>query len=515
MRTAWQNGEAWNAPPSGDADAARSATGGAGAIVGAPPLGTPGRRPNRALLRRACQVGDLGVALGVLGLVLLLMNLGHMPAGVGGFLAVRLSLKSVVLALLCLVWWRAAFLSCRLYDGRVLDRWARYPLQVLGASVLAVVPVVLVQISSRSQAFAPQGIGFFWFGTLLGLLLLRTALGTVSTHPAFQPERAVVVVGSGPRARRVLDLLAEDSEHRNRVVGFVESDLAAVPAAERRGVLGSIDQLESILMNQPVDEVLIALPMKSRYDDIERAIAECERAGIASSYLADAFDCALARPRLRGSDELPMVTLRTVADDWRVIVKRAFDLIGASVLLLGLAPLLLAAVLAVRCSGPGPIFFMQERYGYRKRRFRMYKLRTMVDGAERLQGTLETQNEARGPVFKIRDDPRITRVGRLLRRTSLDELPQLFNVLRGEMSLVGPRPLPVRDVSRFSEAWLMRRFSVVPGMTGLWQVSGRSNLNFEDWIALDLQYIDRWSLMLDLRILLKTVPAVVRGTGAS
>ena len=178
------------------------------------------------------------------------------------------------------------------------------------------------------------------------------------------------------------------------------------------------------------------------------------------------------------------------------------------------APLWVVIAIAIKLTSPGPVFFAQERYGWRKRRFRMFKFRTMVTGAEALQGSLESRNEADGPVFKIADDPRVTRVGRFLRRTSLDELPQFVNVLRGEMSLVGPRPLPLRDVGRFSEAWLMRRFSVVPGVTGLWQISGRSNLGFAEWIAMDLDYIDRWSLALDARILLGTIPAVCRGTGA-
>jgi lipopolysaccharide/colanic/teichoic acid biosynthesis glycosyltransferase len=145
----------------------------------------------------------------------------------------------------------------------------------------------------------------------------------------------------------------------------------------------------------------------------------------------------------------------------------------------------------------------------------MYKFRTMVDGADQLQATLEGANEAEGPVFKIRKDPRITPVGTWLRRTSLDELPQLVNVLRGDMSLVGPRPMATRDVGRFAESWLMRRFSVPPGITGLWQISGRSNLSFDDWIALDLQYIDGWSLGLDFRILARTIPVVLKGTGAA
>ena len=161
------------------------------------------------------------------------------------------------------------------------------------------------------------------------------------------------------------------------------------------------------------------------------------------------------------------------------------------------------------------MFFSQDRYGYNRRLFKMLKFRTMGVDAEALQISLEHLNEAGGPVFKIKEDPRVTPIGRFLRRTSLDELPQLVNVLKGEMSLVGPRPLPTRDVKHFKDAWLMRRFSVLPGLTCLWQVSGRSNLGFDDWVRLDLAYIDRWSLGLDFKILLRTIPAVFKGTGAS
>jgi lipopolysaccharide/colanic/teichoic acid biosynthesis glycosyltransferase len=170
---------------------------------------------------------------------------------------------------------------------------------------------------------------------------------------------------------------------------------------------------------------------------------------------------------------------------------------------------------AIKTTSRGPVFYVHDRYGLYRRRFHMFKLRTMVEGADAMQESLESRNEATGPVFKIKDDPRVTPVGRFLRRTSIDEIPQLVNVLRGEMSLVGPRPLPLRDVDRFTEAALVRRFSVRPGLTCLWQISGRSELGFDRWIELDLQYIDQWSLGLDLRIMLKTLPAVIAGTGAS
>jgi lipopolysaccharide/colanic/teichoic acid biosynthesis glycosyltransferase len=196
------------------------------------------------------------------------------------------------------------------------------------------------------------------------------------------------------------------------------------------------------------------------------------------------------------------------------LVKRSIDVAGAMIGLAIFGPIMLAVGVAIRLTSPGPALFTQERYGLRKRRFRMYKFRTMVRNAEMLQAALEHRNQAQGPVFKIHGDPRITPIGRLLRKTSLDELPQLLNVLRGEMSLVGPRPLPKRDVSRFDDASLMRRFSVKPGLTCLWQVNGRSNTMFSSWITQDLLYIDTWSLSLDFRILLRTIPAVLHGTGA-
>jgi lipopolysaccharide/colanic/teichoic acid biosynthesis glycosyltransferase len=207
--------------------------------------------------------------------------------------------------------------------------------------------------------------------------------------------------------------------------------------------------------------------------------------------------------------------MKVVSDDYRVAIKRAIDILGAAAGLILATPVLLMAAIAIKVTSPGPVLFAQERFGHRKRRFRMLKLRTMVMGAEELQSELEHRNEATGPVFKLRQDPRVTRVGRFLRKTSIDELPQLLNVLRGEMSLVGPRPLPVRDVSLFDNAYLMRRFSVLPGVTGLWQVSGRSDLPFDQWVKLDLRYIDEWSLIMDLSILGRTIPAVVRASGAT
>ena len=278
--------------------------------------------------------------------------------------------------------------------------------------------------------------------------------------------------------------------------------------------LGDLDDLETILMHNALDEVLIALPIKSRYADIQRVLESCQRVGVRARFVVDLFETTRCVGAL-DDDQVSVVAAPRSPEGWRLVAKRCIDLLGASVGLLILSPVLLAAGAAIKLTSPGPVLFTQIRYGLNRRRFKMYKLRTMIADADALQTDLEDRNEATGPVFKIQDDPRITTVGKWLRRTSIDELPQLFNVLGGQMSLVGPRPLPVRDVHRFAEAALMRRFSVRPGLTCLWQISGRSTLTFDDWIRLDLQYIDEWSMRLDVGILLRTLPAVVRAVGAS
>ena len=338
--------------------------------------------------------------------------------------------------------------------------------------------------------------------------LVERLLASVHASPA----RETLIVGSGPQARALHDRLS--MEPGRRLLGFVDSRDAAAGGWSRTSLLGSLEDLDEILMRTVVDEVVVALPIKSKYDDIQRVIRSCERAGVECTYSAHLFQYTLAHPRLETRRSFPAVRMLMVDEDVRLTVKRVLDVAAAVVLILLCAPLLAGVSLAVKATSPGPVLFVQERYGHRKRRFRMLKFRTMVDNAEALLPELEDLNEATGHAFKIRNDPRLTPIGAFLRRWSLDELPQLFNVLKGDMSLVGPRPMSRRDVERFTDGWLMRRFSVRPGLTCLWQVSGRSSLTFEDWMTLDLQYIDKWSTALDLWILLRTIPAVLRGSGA-
>jgi exopolysaccharide biosynthesis polyprenyl glycosylphosphotransferase len=346
--------------------------------------------------------------------------------------------------------------------------------------------------------------------------MLRAIVWVGAAAPqAAANRREVLIVGSGPRALTLFRELYADDADDVRVHGFVDS--ASGPWADEtaRRRVATLDDLESYLVRHPIDDVLITLPIKSCYGQIQQTIALCERLGVRAAYLADVFQSSLARPSLEETGGFPVMRMHMVADDHRMMIKRVIDILVAGLGLLVLSPLFLVIAVAIKATTPGPVIFGQERFGLNKRRFRMYKFRTMVVNAEALQPMLESRNEATGPVFKIRNDPRVTRVGTVLRKASLDELPQLLNVLRGDMSLVGPRPLPPRDVHRFSESWLMRRFSVPPGVTGLWQVSGRSDLPFARWVALDLEYIDGWSLGLDLKILAMTLPAVLKGRGAA
>jgi exopolysaccharide biosynthesis polyprenyl glycosylphosphotransferase len=276
-----------------------------------------------------------------------------------------------------------------------------------------------------------------------------------------------------------------------------------------------VNQLDSVIAHHPIDEVLVALPMDKYRPLIETIVRHCEEQGIIVRIQTETFKLQVARSYVDDLQGVPVMTIQSgPADGWQLVMKRLIDIVGSAALLLALAPVFAVVGLLIRLDSPGPIFFAQERVGFNKRRFRMLKFRTMVDGSDQQQQILEHLNEVEGPVFKIKNDPRITRLGRFLRRFSIDELPQLINVFKGEMSLVGPRPLPVRDVTRIDAQWHKRRFSIKPGITCLWQVNGRSNIGFDDWVRLDLDYIDKWSLGLDLLILLKTIPAVFKGPGA-
>ena len=319
-----------------------------------------------------------------------------------------------------------------------------------------------------------------------------------------------MLVGTGRHIREVAHALADASHSRIEVVGFIS--LRALPANGLRS-LGSLEDLERVLEGERVDEVIIADPDFPQGEAVG-LVDRCHRRGVRVRIAPSTMEILIHRAEFVPGESVPLFELKPpVFEGIDFALKRTFDVVGATLLLIALSPLLLAIWVAVRVSSRGPALFHSMRQGIGERPFACLKFRTMYVDSEHRQADFEGLNEASGALFKIRDDPRTTPVGRLLRRFSLDELPQLVNVLRGEMSLVGPRPLPERDFEQL-EQWHRKRYLVLPGITGLWQVSGRSELDFDDLVHLDFIYLEHWSLALDLTILLKTVPAVLSRRGA-
>jgi exopolysaccharide biosynthesis polyprenyl glycosylphosphotransferase len=427
------------------------------------------------------------------------------------FLSLRISMRNLLTGVICVVLWHAALWASGIHRSQTFKHQVRrIPLAICLTTLVSM--FAFSQLSSGGDIYFAAAV--MWLLSLWSFSASRFMILLVAKYVRAQRgnQRSAIVVGSGRVARELCQHLQAGSHSRYKVLGFVDSAPQHQAEMHIGQCLGSFDQLEEILLGQPVDDVFIALPQRSSYAITQRALDLCEIAGIQSHLPANNFQTSITK---RVSADGSQMVLHMVHHDSRRFLKRSFDVVAASIGLILLSPVLLVIAILVKLTSDGPIIFKQKRYGWNRHIFSMYKFRSMVLDAEKQQATLEHLNELGGPVFKITNDPRVTKIGAFIRKTSLDELPQLFNVLRGEMSLVGPRPLPMRDVGRVAELSTMRRFSVKPGMTGLWQVSGRSSLDFSGWMTLDLSYIDDWSLGLDLRILAQTFPAVMKGRGAS
>ena len=323
-----------------------------------------------------------------------------------------------------------------------------------------------------------------------------------SRYAQTQMKKRVVLIGNPPdTAKMKMDLSAMGSG-----MDFVgELDINDT----------GVKELVALLHKASPNSVVINAK-HTFFGQVEKAILACEREGIDAWLVADFFKTQISRTSLDDLNGRPVLVFRSTPDaSWQGVCKHVIDAVGSLALLCGTLPIMAAITAAIRLTSPGPVLFRQERCGLNGRPFTMLKFRSMETNADQRQHELAALNEMGGPVFKVANDPRITPIGAILRKYSLDELPQLFNVLRGEMSLVGPRPLPVYEVEKFDDPAHRRRLSVKPGMTCLWQVSGRNEVrDFRDWVRLDLEYIDNWSLWLDLKILMRTVPVVLTGAGA-
>lgn len=318
-----------------------------------------------------------------------------------------------------------------------------------------------------------------------------------------QFERRLVLVGTSEDTQVLRRELSERDRHGIRILAELDVNKT------------SIDHLVHILHEHSINGAVLAA-RHTYFGQLEKVIHACELEGVEVWLLADFFKTQISRTTVDDFYGHPMMVFRSTPElSWQAIGKQLIDMVGAGLLLVLFSPVMFIAAIAVRLSSPGPVIFRQQRSGLNGRPFTMYKFRTMSSDAEQRKQELAVFNEMSGPVFKYTNDPRVTSAGRWLRKFSIDEFPQLFNVLRGEMSLVGPRPLPVDETRRFDDFAHRRRLSVKPGLTCLWQISGRNNVrDFREWVRLDLEYIDNWSLWLDLKILFRTVPIVLSGTGA-
>jgi exopolysaccharide biosynthesis polyprenyl glycosylphosphotransferase len=324
---------------------------------------------------------------------------------------------------------------------------------------------------------------------------------------------SILVVGTGSLAMEFIQKAKENRDWRFKILGLLdweESRKGKYFSGEQ--VIGTLKDLTRIIKNSHLDYIVYAVPRRF-LNLIEESFNICEKMGVSTCILADYFPNGLCKQKVLTLEEKPLILYFSgPKKDEFIIAKEILDRVLSFVMILLLSPVFLISTLLVKTSSKGPVLFKQERVGLNGKKFILYKFRTMVENAEELRHELLTKNEMDGPVFKIKEDPRITKLGGFLRKTSLDELPQLLNVLKGDMSLVGPRPPLPGEVSNY-DLWHRRKLCMKPGLTCLWQVNGRNKINFEKWMKLDLEYIDNWSLLLDFKILLKTIPAVLSGSG--
>jgi exopolysaccharide biosynthesis polyprenyl glycosylphosphotransferase len=398
-------------------------------------------------------------------------------------------------------------------SGLYAERSQRPGLPRIVGSLFEVAVVALIFAVISGEHFSSY---YLFYGSLAFAIFYVSSLRavydrvTVMLLRAAGYQRRAVLVGRGKQIADVAHALADAPHAQVEVVGFLSP--SPLPDNGLRS-LGTLEDLDSVLGAAKIDEVIIA-DADFPQDAAVELIDQCHRRGIRVRLAPSTMEILIHRAEFVPGQSVPLFELSSPAfEGIDFALKRTFDILGASILLVLLSPLLVAITLAVVLSSRGPVLFRSMRRGIGQRPFACLKFRTMQTDAEERQADLEDLNEATGALFKIRDDPRLTPVGRFLRRFSLDELPQLINVLRGEMSLVGPRPLPERDYEML-EDWHRKRYLVLPGITGLWQVSGRSELDFDDLVHLDFLYLERWSLALDLTVLLKTIPAVISRRGA-
>ena len=326
--------------------------------------------------------------------------------------------------------------------------------------------------------------------------------------------RRLLIIGTGRRAAEFIQKIKSHPDWGFHILGVIDDEPErGIKEVEGVNVIGALEDIPRILHNDAVDECVFIVP-RSRLSHVEGALHDCETEGVVTTVTVDLFDMEIAKSAVSEIDGIPLLRFHTtIINEWQLFAKRFIDLVVSGLVIVLLGPGMAFLALLIKLTSPGPIFFKQQRLGLRGRKFTLYKFRTMRQGAHDVLSKVNDVAEMDTPEFRAKKTRWITPLGRVMRKFSLDELPQFFNVFIGQMSLIGPRPTVPDEVEKY-KAWQRRRFSMKPGITCLWQVNGRNNIGFEDWMKLDLQYLDNWSLWLDIKILVKTIPVVLFGIGA-
>ena len=418
-----------------------------------------------------------------------------------------------------LIFWVFISKHFQLYSAKRLSGFKNEVFDVSKVIIICIIVGIILGFFIRdyplSRVFLLEIFIFQLFGMITFRYALRKFLKFIRGRG--YDYRQVLFVGRNIRSAKMLNKIKESPEFGIRILGFLDTpnNIDIAQSFPKHELLGNVSELEKTLRETVVDEVFIFLPIKSHYSEIQQILETCEKAGVEVKLLADIFNLNLSRSMITQHEDINVINIYTAPRmGWQLIAKRFLDIVVSAILLFLHIPLFLLVGILIKITSRGNVFFLQERLGYNGRPFNCIKFRTMVENAEELKGELLAKNEMDGPVFKIKADPRVTRIGRFLRKTSIDELPQLINVLLGDMSLVGPRPPLPSEVDQY-EFTDIRRLSMKPGITCIWQVSGRNTISFDKWMELDRHYIDNWSFWLDIRILAKTIQAVLKGSGAS
>lgn len=420
-----------------------------------------------------------------------------------------------ILPLMISAWW-IALVSSGLYESFRKSSFVEIIWRILKSAFFVMVVYSTAVFIFKLHFISRSFIVIFFFMSCLFLIIER--LFVVYFLRYLRKEgfnsRNMLIVGTGPRAENFIKLVHSHPEWGFNILGLIDADkdmLGKFVCVEK--VIGLLEDIPNILHEYAVDEVIFIVP-RTWLSVIEKSLLACEIEGVRTSIAADFFNMNIARFVSSDIEGMPLLSFQTIiGEEWQLLLKRIFDIIISLAGIILALPISLAIAVMIKSMSQGSAVFKQVRSGLNGRKFIMYKFRTMVDGAEKMKDDLNSLNEMDGPVFKMKKDPRVIRFGVFLRRSSMDELPQLFNVLKGDMSIVGPRPPIPSEVEKY-EIWQRRRLSMKPGLTCLWQANGRNNTDFEKWMRLDLEYIDNWSLGLDFKIILKTIPAVLFSIGA-